>query len=230
MFTFDTLGSSVIERLHRRHFCEGCHRLPKLSNLTAPNSQRADGSNPIQLSRDRLCSPLTAHWLAVEHFPGELDSLRADNARLRRLLNLTEQQARAAEPDPDRSGDTRKHGLQPGRQGPVLSRFVPMPPRRSRDPLGKQARRPIWLDARHYWLGLTATPYRRDQLDDLIYHQLGSRTNHQCTRTRPPAYERRHTGPTSHPARAPHRVRLRRRRRPRSARRNRRDLPRTRRR
>ncbi|MFI7664177.1 TOTE conflict system archaeo-eukaryotic primase domain-containing protein [Nocardia sp. NPDC049526] len=28
-----------------------------------------------------------------------------------------------------------------------------------------------------YWLGLTATPYRRDQLDDLIYHQLGSRTH-----------------------------------------------------
>ncbi|MQY20540.1 TOTE conflict system archaeo-eukaryotic primase domain-containing protein [Nocardia macrotermitis] len=28
-----------------------------------------------------------------------------------------------------------------------------------------------------YWLGLTATPYRRDQLDDLIYHQLGSHTH-----------------------------------------------------
>ncbi|WP_330257556.1 hypothetical protein OG874_34825 [Nocardia sp. NBC_00565] len=28
-----------------------------------------------------------------------------------------------------------------------------------------------------YWLGLTATPYRRDQLNDLIYHQLGSRTH-----------------------------------------------------
>ena len=25
-----------------------------------------------------------------------------------------------------------------------------------------------------YWLGLTATPYRRDELDDLIYHQLGT--------------------------------------------------------
>ncbi|MFI9536879.1 DEAD/DEAH box helicase family protein [Nocardia fusca] len=28
-----------------------------------------------------------------------------------------------------------------------------------------------------YWLGLTATPYRRDQLDDLIYHQLGTHTH-----------------------------------------------------
>ncbi|MGW4720503.1 TOTE conflict system archaeo-eukaryotic primase domain-containing protein [Nocardia sp. NPDC004260] len=28
-----------------------------------------------------------------------------------------------------------------------------------------------------YWLGLTATPYRRDRLDDLIYHQLGSHTH-----------------------------------------------------
>lgn len=26
-----------------------------------------------------------------------------------------------------------------------------------------------------YWLGLTATPYRRDRLDELIYHQLGMR-------------------------------------------------------
>ncbi len=25
----------------------------------------------------------------------------------------------------------------------------------------------------HYWLGLTATPYRRDRLDELMYHQLG---------------------------------------------------------
>ncbi|WP_460699115.1 TOTE conflict system archaeo-eukaryotic primase domain-containing protein [Nocardia thraciensis] len=28
-----------------------------------------------------------------------------------------------------------------------------------------------------YWLGLTATPYRRDQLNDLIYHQLGTHTH-----------------------------------------------------
>ncbi len=27
-----------------------------------------------------------------------------------------------------------------------------------------------------YWLGLTATPYRRDKLDSLIYHQLGKIT------------------------------------------------------
>ncbi|WP_063047349.1 DEAD/DEAH box helicase [Nocardia pseudovaccinii] len=37
--------------------------------------------------------------MAVERFPGELESLRADNARLRRLLDLTENQARAADPD-----------------------------------------------------------------------------------------------------------------------------------
>ena len=28
-----------------------------------------------------------------------------------------------------------------------------------------------------YWLGLTATPYRRDKLDSLIYHQLGKITH-----------------------------------------------------
>ena len=28
-----------------------------------------------------------------------------------------------------------------------------------------------------YWLGLTATPERRDGLEDLIYHQLGSHTS-----------------------------------------------------
>jgi hypothetical protein len=35
----------------------------------------------------------------VERFPGELDGLRADNARLRRLLQLSEEQARAAAND-----------------------------------------------------------------------------------------------------------------------------------
>src|SRR3979490_3086366 len=32
-------------------------------------------------------------------FPGELETLRADNVRLRRLLELSEEQARAADPD-----------------------------------------------------------------------------------------------------------------------------------
>ena len=35
----------------------------------------------------------------VESFPGELDTLRADNVRLRRLLQLSEEQARAATSD-----------------------------------------------------------------------------------------------------------------------------------
>ena len=35
----------------------------------------------------------------VESFPGELDTLRADNVRLRRLLQLSEEQARAAASD-----------------------------------------------------------------------------------------------------------------------------------
>ena len=34
-----------------------------------------------------------------ERFPGELQTLRADNVRLRRLLALSEEQARAADPD-----------------------------------------------------------------------------------------------------------------------------------
>ncbi|WP_245720504.1 DEAD/DEAH box helicase [Nocardia uniformis] len=50
-----------------------------------------------------------------------------------------------------------------------------------------------------YWLGLTATPYRRDQLDDLIYHQLGSRTH---TIDAPAAGHL----PTTGDAPAPHRV------------------------
>jgi hypothetical protein len=40
-----------------------------------------------------------ANWQSVESYPGELDSLRAENTRLRRLLDLTEQQARAVDPD-----------------------------------------------------------------------------------------------------------------------------------
>ena len=35
----------------------------------------------------------------IENFPGELDTLRADNSRLRRLLQLGEEQARAAAGD-----------------------------------------------------------------------------------------------------------------------------------
>ena len=34
-----------------------------------------------------------------EQFRGELETLRADNVRLRRLLKLSEEQARAADPD-----------------------------------------------------------------------------------------------------------------------------------
>lgn len=34
-----------------------------------------------------------------EQFPGELATLRADNVRLRRLLELSKEQARAADPD-----------------------------------------------------------------------------------------------------------------------------------
>jgi hypothetical protein len=37
--------------------------------------------------------------VAEERFPGELETLRADNVRLRRLLKLSEEQARAADPD-----------------------------------------------------------------------------------------------------------------------------------
>ncbi|CAN5390736.1 hypothetical protein BH09ACT7_BH09ACT7_60150 [soil metagenome] len=35
----------------------------------------------------------------IEKFPGELDTLRADNGRLRRLLRMSEEQARAAASD-----------------------------------------------------------------------------------------------------------------------------------
>lgn len=50
-----------------------------------------------------------------------------------------------------------------------------------------------------YWLGLTATPYRRDQLDDLIYHQLGSRT-HTIDAPTPGHLPTSGDTPTPHPA------------------------------
>lgn len=43
----------------------------------------------------------------MERYPGELDTLRVDNIRLRRLLELTEQQARAADPDQTETIATR---------------------------------------------------------------------------------------------------------------------------
>ena len=49
-----------------------------------------------------------------------------------------------------------------------------------------------------YWLGLTATPYRRDQLDDLIYHQLGSRT-HTVETTAPGQLPSNGDTPAPHP-------------------------------
>ncbi|WP_433193948.1 hypothetical protein ACQP1G_34930 [Nocardia sp. CA-107356] len=39
-------------------------------------------------------------------------------------------------------------------------------------------------DPAKYWLGLTATPYRRDQLDDLIYRQASSNVG-RITRPHP---------------------------------------------
>jgi hypothetical protein len=38
-------------------------------------------------------------YVMEERFPGELQTLRADKVRLRRLLALSEEQARAADPD-----------------------------------------------------------------------------------------------------------------------------------
>lgn len=49
-----------------------------------------------------------------------------------------------------------------------------------------------------YWLGLTATPYRRDQLDDLIYHQLGSRT-HTIDAPKPGHLSTNGDAPAPHP-------------------------------
>ena len=80
-----------------------------------------------------------------------------------------------------------------------------------------------------WWLGLTATPYRRDQLDDLITLQLGP-VRH--TMSAPARHARRCgcrgiTGPAAH--RPPHRVRLPGRRRSLRPRWDRRHLPRPRR-
>ncbi|MGO4249917.1 DEAD/DEAH box helicase [Paenarthrobacter sp. RAF54_2] len=49
-----------------------------------------------------------------------------------------------------------------------------------------------------YWLGLTATPYRRDKLDSLIYHQLG-----EISHTIEPAHRQQlpsHAGEMAEPA------------------------------
>ena len=83
-----------------------------------------------------------------------------------------------------------------------------------------------------YWLGLTATPERRDGLEDLIYHQLGS---HHVTLESPTAGQLPRTAPTcSLPTRSctciPPRFRYTRRSRPQRTRRNGRDLPSSRRR
>ena len=52
-----------------------------------------------------------------ERFPGELETLRADNTRLRRLLELSEEQARAADPD--------QATLTGARESPVSMRSAP---------------------------------------------------------------------------------------------------------
>lgn len=52
-----------------------------------------------------------------EQFPGELETLRADNVRLRRLLKLSEEQARAADPD--------QATLSGAPESPVSMRSVP---------------------------------------------------------------------------------------------------------
>ncbi|WP_067470514.1 DEAD/DEAH box helicase [Nocardia amamiensis] len=49
-----------------------------------------------------------------------------------------------------------------------------------------------------YWLGLTATPYRRDRLDDLIYHQLGSHT-HTIEAPKPGQLPSNGAAPAPHP-------------------------------
>lgn len=43
--------------------------------------------------------PASRLYGVEERFPGELETLRADRVRLRRLLELSEEQARAADPD-----------------------------------------------------------------------------------------------------------------------------------
>ena len=60
-----------------------------------------------------------------------------------------------------------------------------------------------------YWLGLTATPYRRDELDDLIYHQLGA---HRHTLDAPTAAQLPTTAqevPAPHPVLHVHPTRFR---------------------
>ena len=52
-----------------------------------------------------------------ERFPGELETLRAENTRLRRLLELSEEQARAADPD--------QATLTGARESPVSMRSAP---------------------------------------------------------------------------------------------------------
>ena len=86
-----------------------------------------------------------------ERFPGELETLRADNARLRRLLELSEEQARGARPDQATltGAPTTPVSKQSPfrRQGALLHRSVSLSLRCLRHSLGESARRPIRLDA-----------------------------------------------------------------------------------
>jgi hypothetical protein len=77
-----------------------------------------------------------------ERFPGELATLRADNVRLRRLLELSKEQARAADPDqPALTGaPTAPVDMQSAPRGetPVLHKPLSLPHRCIRAPLGEQ--------------------------------------------------------------------------------------------
>jgi superfamily II DNA or RNA helicase len=79
--------------------------------------------------------------------------------------------------------------------------------------------------AAKHWLGLTATPERRDGLEDLIYHQLGSRHPRRPYPGPTPLGRYRPARTAPRPTRASHPVPLHRARRSQCARRNGRDLP-----
>jgi len=78
-----------------------------------PQRRKRSGSAGGSKSfRRRMCCTKELTVSGVESFPGELDTLRADNARLRRLLQLSEEQAHAAASDQATVRERRPHRWQ----------------------------------------------------------------------------------------------------------------------
>src|SRR2546430_11254223 len=92
-------------RYHRNSppWCRRSSRSPIDSPMRRRRQQRGTVRSVSGLTERRYSLADEHHGrhtvVVEERFPGELEMLRDDNVRLRRLLQLSEEQARAADPD-----------------------------------------------------------------------------------------------------------------------------------